>query len=59
MKGNDRLYPSLFHPRYVHLTHLRDATLKTIKQLTADKKDLLLVDFGCGDMPYRILLNHM
>ena len=56
MKGNDRLYPSLFHPRYVHLTHLRDATLKTIKQLTADKKDLLLVDFGCGDMPYRIVI---
>lgn len=56
MKGNDRLQPSLFHPRYVHLTHLRDATLKTINQLTADKKDLLLVDFGCGDMPYRSVI---
>jgi len=56
MKGNDRLHPSLFHPRYVHLTHLRDATLKTINQLTADKKDLLLVDFGCGDMPYRSVI---
>ncbi|MFD0750512.1 class I SAM-dependent methyltransferase [Mucilaginibacter calamicampi] len=56
MKGNDRLQPSLFHPRYVHLTHLRDATLKTIHQLTADKKDLLLVDFGCGDMPYRSVI---
>ena len=56
MKGNDRLYPSLFHPRYVHLTHLRDATLKTIHQLTAEKKDLLLVDFGCGDMPYRSVI---
>jgi len=56
MKGNDRLQPSLFHPRYVHLTHLRDATLKTIYQLTADKKDLLLVDFGCGDMPYRSVI---
>jgi SAM-dependent methyltransferase len=57
MKGNDRLYPSLFHPRYVHLTHLRDATLSTIHQLTADKKDLLLVDFGCGDMPYRSVID--
>ena len=56
MKGNDRLHPSLFHPRYVHLTHLRDATLKTINQLTAGKKDLLLVDFGCGDMPYRSVI---
>ena len=56
MKGNDRLNPSLFHPRYVHLTHLRNATLNTINQLTANKKDLLLVDFGCGDMPYRTVI---
>jgi len=56
MKGNDRLYPSLFHPRYVHLTHLRDATLNTINKLTADNKNLLLVDFGCGDMPYRSVI---
>lgn len=56
MKGNDRLHPSLVHPRYVHLTHLRDATLKTIDKLTVDNKNLLLVDFGCGDMPYRSVI---
>jgi len=53
MKGNDRLNPNIFHTRYVHLTKLRDATIKTINELTADNKNLLLVDFGCGDMPYR------
>lgn len=56
MKGNDRLHPSIFHPRYVHLTHLRDATIREINKLTADKKNLLLVDFGCGDMPYRTVI---
>src|ERR1700744_4562020 len=53
MKGNDRLYPSIFHPRYIVLSRLRDITVKKIRELTANKKDLVLVDFGCGDMPYR------
>ncbi|MFD2148222.1 class I SAM-dependent methyltransferase [Mucilaginibacter antarcticus] len=56
MKANDRLSPSVFHPRYVHLTHLRDATIKIIGDLTANNKQLLLVDFGCGDMPYRSVI---
>ena len=43
MNGNDRLNPTIFHPRYVHLKHLRNETIKTIRQLTAEKKDLLLV----------------
>lgn len=59
MKGNDRLYPSIFHPRYVPLTHLRDATIQKIKELTAADKNLLLVDFGCGDMPYREVIEPM
>jgi len=53
MKKNDRLNPTIFHTRYVSLTQLREATLKRIKETTAANKDLLLVDFGCGDMPYR------
>jgi SAM-dependent methyltransferase len=56
MKGNDRLNPTIFHTRYVHLTQLRDATIKTINELTASDKNLLLVDFGCGDMPYRSVI---
>jgi SAM-dependent methyltransferase len=53
MNGSDRLNPTIFHTRYVSLTQLRDATVKTINELTAIDKNLLLVDFGCGDMPYR------
>ncbi|MES2807669.1 MAG: class I SAM-dependent methyltransferase [Bacteroidota bacterium] len=56
MKANDRLSPSVFHPRYVHLTHLRDSTIRIIEDLTANNKELLLVDFGCGDMPYRSVI---
>lgn len=56
MKGNDRLYPSVFHPRYIVLSRLRDITVKKIKLLTAAQKDHILVDFGCGDMPYRTLI---
>jgi SAM-dependent methyltransferase len=53
MNGSDRLKPSIFHTRYVALSQLRDATLKAINELTANESNLLLVDFGCGDMPYR------
>jgi SAM-dependent methyltransferase len=56
MKGNDRLYPSIFNPRYVVLSRLRDQTVITIKKLTAEKKNCILVDFGCGDMPYRSVI---
>src|ERR1700712_1974257 len=57
MKGNDRLYPSIFHPRYIVLSRLRDITVKKIEELTAVKKDGVLVDFGCGDMPYREVID--
>ena len=53
MKGSDRLNPTIFHTRYITLSQLRDATVKSINELTADNKNLLLADFGCGDMPYR------
>ncbi|WP_428328562.1 class I SAM-dependent methyltransferase [Mucilaginibacter sp.] len=56
MKGNTRLNPSIFHTRYISLTQLRDATVKEINKLTDQKKDQLLVDFGCGDMPYRSII---
>lgn len=56
MKGNDRLNPSIFHTRYVPLTQLRNATIKEIKSLTVKDKNQLLVDFGCGDMPYRSII---
>lgn len=59
MKGNDRLYPSVFHTRYVVLSQLRDITINRMQQLTATNKNLTLIDFGCGDMPYRSLIEPM
>jgi SAM-dependent methyltransferase len=56
MKFDDRLNPSIFHPRYVVLTQLRNATVKKIEELTATNKEFVLVDFGCGDMPYRSVI---
>ena len=53
---NKRLNPNLFNTRYVHLTQLRNATIKTINQLTLHNSNLLIVDFGCGDMPYRSII---
>lgn len=59
MKKNSRLSPSIFSTRYVHLTKLRNETLKEMRILTAADKNLLLVDFGCGDMPYRSVIEPM
>lgn len=56
---NSRLNPSFFSPRYVHLTRLRDATLEKMKEITADDTNKILLDFGCGDMPYRSLIEPM
>ncbi len=56
---NSRLEPSLFSPRYVHLTKLRDATLEKMRELTANNKDQVILDFGCGDMPYRSVIEPM
>lgn len=59
MKGNSRLNPSIFSTRYVHLTKLRNETIKEMEVLTSTDKNLLLVDFGCGDMPYRSVIEPM
>jgi SAM-dependent methyltransferase len=57
--ANDRLNPTIFHTRYVVLTQLRNATIAKIKEITSQKKDQILVDFGCGDMPYRSIIEPM
>lgn len=54
--SDDRLNPTIFHTRYVVLTQLRDATIAKIKELTFNKSNQILVDFGCGDMPYRSVI---
>ena len=59
MKGNDRLKPTVFHTRYVHLTKLRIATLENLRDITGANKNVTLIDFGCGDMPYRSVIEPM
>ncbi|HVW12270.1 MAG TPA: class I SAM-dependent methyltransferase [Mucilaginibacter sp.] len=59
MKDNERLKPSIFSTRYVHLTKLRDATLRDLKDITSANNNLSLIDFGCGDMPYRSVIEPM
>jgi len=54
-----RLNPSVFSPRFVHLTKLRNATLEKIREITKSNPDQLLLDFGCGDMPYRSVIEPM
>lgn len=56
MNGNDRLNPNIFHTRYIHLKRLRDKTLKSLSEITGGGSNLILVDFGCGDMPYRSVI---
>ena len=53
--SNTRLNPPFYNDRYYHLTSLRD-TLKTIikRHITHGKHDIL-IDFGCGSMPYKTL----
>ncbi|TAF46570.1 MAG: SAM-dependent methyltransferase [Sphingobacteriales bacterium] len=53
---NTRLKPSLLSTRYVHLTKLRNQTLNEIKAITSENEVKILVDFGCGDMPYRSII---
>lgn len=54
--ANKRLNPSILSPRYVHLRKLRDATFDALNSITKNNQNLLLVDFGCGDMPYKSVI---
>lgn len=56
---NNRLNPTYFSTRYVHLTKLRNQTLIAIKDLTVGNNNQILVDFGCGNMPYRSIIEPM
>src|SRR3546814_569673 len=51
--ANYRLNPSLFSTRYLHLRELKKHTLQLLEKYNTKKKESLLLDFGCGDMPYR------
>ena len=51
--GNYRLNPSLFSTRYLHLRELKKHTLRLLDRYNPQGRDSVLLDFGCGDMPYR------
>jgi len=48
-----RLNPTRSSGRYYILTQLRKQMTAVATQRLNGRKDLLIVDFGCGDMPYR------
>lgn len=56
MEDNYRLHPKRYSPRYVHLTRLKNQTFKFIDELTGSGPHKVLLDFGCGDMPYKEII---
>jgi SAM-dependent methyltransferase len=48
-----RINPTLFNPRYLHLKELKRCTVKVINKHIATLPKATLVDYGCGSMPYR------
>lgn len=55
-EGEVRLYPSLFNSRYYYLNQLRRQIEHICGQFFFDKKKRILIDYGCGNMPYRPLI---
>ena len=49
----ERLHPSRFHSRFYHLTQLRDHVLRVVETYVKPLAAPVLIDYGCGDMPYR------
>lgn len=52
---SDRLNPSIFNDRYYHLRQLRKQIESIVKVHVGNRTDAVIVDFGCGAMPYRPL----
>lgn len=48
-----RIKPNILNPRYFHLKELKRCTLKIIDKYVAGFPGRVLVDYGCGSMPYR------
>lgn len=51
----ERLYPARTSRLYWHLTCLRTAIMAVIKDHLAEFKTCTVIDYGCGNMPYRPL----
>ncbi len=50
-----RLKPSFFSDRYYFLTRLRKQMEQIIGERVRPRDGMLIIDLGCGDMPYRPL----
>lgn len=59
LSRNGRLYPRPSDRIYWHLTCLRQAIEEVVAKFIAERQFEQLVDFGCGNMPYRPLFEPM
>lgn len=48
-----RTNPTIFNPRYFHLKELKKCTLSAINSHIVNDPGGILVDYGCGSMPYK------
>lgn len=48
-----RINPNIFNARYFHLKQLKKYLIITIQKHVATSKNDILIDFGCGSMPYK------
>ena len=51
----DRLNPAFFSGRYYHLKKLRECNEHVVATYIAGKDHAVLLDYGCGDRPYKPL----
>jgi SAM-dependent methyltransferase len=54
----DRLYPKKNSSRYFILSELRKAYISAIGKYLSPEHHIKLVDFGCGEMPYKVLFGN-
>jgi SAM-dependent methyltransferase len=52
--GSLRIYPKIYHPRYYYFIKLRKAVEVIIAKHLINKKYDKLIDYGCGNTPYKI-----
>lgn len=53
----ERIHPSIFHPRYYHLRQLKREMIRTMERFRDRLQQQGLLDYGCGSMPYRELFS--
>lgn len=51
--GKFRLTPSIFNSRYYYLKQLTKAIVLAFKNELKNRNQLILVDYGCGNTPYK------